>query len=53
MNPTFLILYVVIVTVMIMLFLPRLRDADPKLSLLFLVIGLAGLFVLVFIASVQ
>ena len=46
MNPTFLILYIVIVTLVLTLVLPRLRDANPQLARGLIGVGVAGLLLL-------
>jgi len=46
MNPIFLILYVVIITLLLTLFLPRLRNANPRLLWLSVLTGLAGLVII-------
>ncbi len=46
MNPIFIILYVVIVTVLLAIFFPRLRKTNRRLSWILLTTGLAGLLVM-------
>lgn len=46
MSPIFIILYAVIVTLVLTLFMPRLREANPQLMRILLVAGIAGLIVL-------
>ena len=46
MNPIFLILYVVIITLLLTLFMPRLRKVTPRLLWLSVLTGLAGLVII-------
>ena len=46
MKPIFIILYAVIVTVVLTIFFPRLRKANPRLLWILVVAGVAGLLVI-------
>ena len=46
MNPTFLILYVVIITLLLTLFFPRLRNTNPRLLWISVITGLVGLVII-------
>lgn len=46
MNPIFIILYAVIVTLVLTIFFPRLRKANPRLLWILVIAGLAGLLII-------
>lgn len=46
MNPIFIILYAVIVTLLLTIFYPRLRRANPRLLWISVMVGLAGLLLI-------
>jgi hypothetical protein len=46
MSPLFLILYVVIVTLVLTLVMPRLREANPQLARGLIAVGVVGLLAL-------
>ena len=50
MNPIFIILYAVIVTLLLTIFFPRLRKANPQLSWILLIAGALGLFAIMVLA---
>jgi len=47
MDPIFIILYAVIVTLLLTLFFPRLRKVDPRLLWISVITGVAGLIIIV------
>lgn len=53
MKPIFIILYAVIVTTLLTIFMPRLRKAPPKLMWTLLLTGLAALLIFVALAIVR
>lgn len=49
MDPIYLILYAVIVTLVLTLAFPRLRTSNPRLARILLALGVVGLLVLVLV----
>jgi hypothetical protein len=47
MNPIFIILYAVIITLLLVIFFPRLRKANPRLLWISVIAGLAGLLIII------
>jgi hypothetical protein len=50
MNPLFIVLYAVIVTLVLTVLFPRLRTANPRLSWLLMIAGVVGLFIIIVLA---
>lgn len=47
MNPIFIILYAVVITILLTIFFPRLRKANPRLLWITVIAGLAGLLIII------
>ena len=49
MNPLFLIIYVVVITLLLTLVYPRFKSSNPRLLWAALILGIAGLVVMIII----